>query len=72
MSKEDQIEMKGEVLEACPGATFRVQLDDGPIILGHLAGRLRQNSIKVLVGDKVDVSMSPYDLTKGRIIYRHR
>lgn len=62
----------GMVLEALPSATFRIQLDDGGEILGHLAGRLRINRIKILPGDKVTVEISPYDEKRGRIVYRGR
>jgi len=72
MSKEDVITAQGEVIEACPSALFRIRLENGIIVMGHLSGRLRQSHIKVLVGDWVDIDLSPYDLTKGRITYRHR
>ncbi|MBR5782724.1 MAG: translation initiation factor IF-1 [Clostridia bacterium] len=70
MSKSDMIELEGVVLEAMPGATFKVQLDNGYQIQAHISGKLRMNYIKILPGDKVTVEMSPYDLTKGRIIWR--
>jgi len=72
MSKEDVITARGEVIEAYPSALFRIRLENGRTIMGHLSGRLRQNHIRVLVGDWVDIDISPYDLTKGRITYRHR
>lgn len=72
MSKEDQISTEGIVEEVLPNAMFRVKLDQGPIILGHISGRMRQNKIQILMGDRVKVEMSPYDLTKGRIVYRAR
>lgn len=72
MSKEDVIATQGEVVEACPAALFRVRLENGQTVMGHLSGRLRQNHIKVLVGDWVDIELSPYDLSRGRITYRHR
>jgi translation initiation factor IF-1 len=72
VSKEDQISTEGIVEEVLPNAMFRVKLDQGPIILGHISGRMRQNKIQILMGDRVKVEMSPYDLTKGRIVYRAR
>lgn len=63
--------MQGEILELLPNAMFRVQLDSGHGILGILSGKMRMHRIKVLPGDRVTVEMTPYDLTKGRIIYRH-
>ena len=70
MSKEDVIELEGSVLEALPNATFRVQLQNGHIILAHISGKLRMNYIRILPGDKVTVEMSTYDLTRGRITWR--
>lgn len=72
MAKEDLIEFNGEVLELLPNATFRVRLENGHEIIAHTAGRMRKNRIRVLVGDKVTVEMTPYDLTKGRIIFREK
>lgn len=72
MSKEDQISTEGIVEEVLPNAMFRVKLDQGPIVLGHISGRMRQNKIQILMGDRVKLEMSPYDLTKGRIVYRER
>lgn len=72
MSKESVISMEGVVNEVLPNAMFRVQLETGPVILGHISGRLRQNKIQILEGDKVKIEMSPYDLTKGRIVYREK
>ncbi len=69
MSKENIIK-EGVVEESLPNTTFRVKLDDGSLILAHLSGKMRMHFIKILPGDKVRVEMSPYDLTKGRIIYR--
>lgn len=71
-AKEQAIKSIGQVIEALPNATFRVRLTDGQEILAHLAGKMRVNYIKVLVGDKVTVEMSPYDKTKGRIIFREK
>ena len=70
MSKEDVIEVAGIVDEALPNATFKVKLDSGHIVLAHLSGKLRQNYIKILPGDKVTMELSPYDLSKGRITWR--
>jgi translation initiation factor IF-1 len=72
MSKEDSIEVTGTVVEKFPSGLFSVQLDQEKIILAHLAGKLRRNRIRVLAGDRVTLEMSPYDLTKGRITYRHK
>jgi len=72
MSKEDCIEMTGTVVEKFPSGQFSVQLEQERLVLAHLAGRLRRNRIRVLAGDKVTIEMSPYDLTKGRITYRHK
>jgi translation initiation factor IF-1 len=73
VSKEDMIEMSGTIEEVLPGAMFRVRLEDSKsLILGHISGRMRQNKIKILLGDKVMVEMSPYDLTRGRISYREK
>ncbi|MBQ3084139.1 MAG: translation initiation factor IF-1 [Clostridia bacterium] len=70
MSKEDMIEVEGVVVEAMPNANFMVELDQGHKIHAHISGKLRMNYIKILPGDRVTVEMSPYDLTKGRIIWR--
>lgn len=70
MSETDKIIQEGIVVESLPAATFRVRLDDGREILAHLSGRMRLNFIKVFVGDRVRVEMSPYDQTKGRIVFR--
>lgn len=73
MSKEDLIEMSGVIEEVLPGAMFRVRLEiSNSLILGHISGRMRQNKIKILLGDRVMVEMSPYDLTRGRISYREK
>jgi translation initiation factor IF-1 len=74
MSKEDCIELTGTVVEKFPSGLFSVRLDqdENKLILGHLAGKLRRNRIRVLAGDRVTLEMSPYDLTKGRITYRHK
>ncbi|MBK6676859.1 MAG: translation initiation factor IF-1 [Rhodocyclaceae bacterium] len=70
MAKEDVIEMQGEVVENLPNATFRVKLDNGHVVLGHISGKMRMHYIKILPGDKVTVQLTPYDLTKGRIVFR--
>jgi translation initiation factor IF-1 len=70
MSKDDAIQVDGNVLEPLPNAMFRVELPNGHIILAHISGKMRMNYIKILPGDKVTVEMSPYDLTRGRITYR--
>ena len=72
MPKKETIEVEGVVTEAMPNAAFRVQLDSGHIVLAHLAGKLRMHFIKVLLGDRVKVELSPYDLTRGRLTYRMR
>ncbi len=70
MAKEGSIEVQGTVLESLPNAQFRVKLENGHIVLGYLSGRMRRNYIRVLPGDRVTISLSPYDLTKGRIVFR--
>ena len=70
--KEEQIELEGTVVERLPNCTFNVDIGNGRIILAHLSGRLRTNCIRILTGDKVTVQMSPYDLTRGRIIWRSK
>lgn len=70
MSKEDVIELEGTVLEALPNAMFKVQLQNGHVILAHISGKLRMNYIRILPGDKVTVEMSTYDLSRGRITWR--
>ncbi len=70
MSKQDLLEFKGVVTDLLPNAMFRVKLENGHIVTAHTAGKLRKNRIRVLQGDNVTVEMTPYDLTKGRIIFR--
>ena len=70
MSKQDLLEFKGTVTDLLPNAMFRVQLENGHIVTAHTAGKLRKNRIRVLQGDNVTIEMTPYDLTKGRIIFR--
>lgn len=72
MSKDDVIEMQGEVLEALPNAHFQVKLESGHTITAHISGKLRMNYIKILPGDRVTVELSPYDLNKGRITWRSK
>lgn len=72
MSKDDVIQMQGEVVENLPNATFRVKLENGHVVLGHISGKMRMHYIRILPGDKVGVEMSPYDLSRGRIIYRYK
>lgn len=72
MSKEDVIETEGKVVEILPSANFKVELANGKIITAYLSGKLRMNYIKILEGDTVKVELSPYDLTKGRIIWRNK
>jgi len=70
MSKEDIIEMEGEVLENLPNATFKVKLENDHVVLGYISGKMRMNYIRILPGDTVTVEISPYDLSKGRITFR--
>ena len=70
MSKEDVIQMQGEVLENLPNATFRIKLENDHVLLGHISGKMRMHSIRILPGDKVTVELTPYDLTKARIVFR--
>ncbi len=70
MAKEEPIEVEGKVVETLPNAMFRVELENGHRVLAHISGKLRMHFIKILPGDKVTVELSPYDLTRGRIIYR--
>jgi translation initiation factor IF-1 len=72
MAKQGPIKLDGTISETLPNATFRVKLENGHEILAHISGKMRMNFIKILVGDKVTVEMSPYDLTKGRITYRYK
>ncbi|HEY7166700.1 MAG TPA: translation initiation factor IF-1 [Candidatus Binatia bacterium] len=72
MAKEDAIEVMGTVLETLPNAMFRVQLDNGHKVLAHISGKMRMHYIKILPGDKVKIELSPYDLARGRIIFRER
>ena len=72
MSKADVIEIEGTVIEKLPNAMFQVELENGPQVLAHISGKLRMNYIRILPGDKVTIELSPYDLSKGRIIWRDK
>ena len=72
MSKDDVIEMHGEVVENLPNATFRVKLENGHMVLAHISGKMRMHYIRILPGDKVKVELTPYDLTRARIVFRSK
>jgi translation initiation factor IF-1 len=72
MAKEDQIEMAGTVIDTLPNTMFRVELENGHIVTAHISGRMRKNYIRILTGDKVRVELTPYDLSKARIIFRDK
>lgn len=72
MSKDDVIELEGTVLEPLPNAMFRVELQNGHKVLAHVSGKIRMNFIRILPGDRVTIELSPYDLTRGRIVYRFK
>ena len=72
MAKQTSIEQDGTILEALPNAMFRVELENGHVITAHISGKMRMNYIKILPGDKVKLEMSPYDLSKARIVYRYK
>ncbi len=72
MAKEESIEMQGTVLETLPNTTFKVELENGHVVMAHISGKMRKNYIRILTGDKVTVQITPYDLTKGRITFRAR
>ena len=72
MAKEEGIQLEGTVVEALPNATFRVELENGHKLLAHISGKMRMHFIKILPGDKVTVELSPYDLSRGRIVYRYK
>jgi len=72
MAKQDAIEVTGTVLETLPNAMFRVELENGHRVLAHISGKMRMHYIKILPGDKVKIELSPYDLARGRIVYRER
>ena len=72
MAKEDVIEMEGSVVDTLPNTMFRVELENGHIVTAHISGKMRKHYIRILTGDKVKVELTPYDLSKGRIVYRER
>ena len=72
MAKEDSIEMQGTILETLPNTMFRVELENGHVVIAHISGKSRKNYIRILTGDKVTVALTPYDLSKGRIVFRSR
>ncbi len=72
MAKEDVIEMEGTVADSLPNTMFKVKLENGHVVIAHISGKMRKNYIRILTGDKVTVEMTPYDLTKGRITFRHK
>jgi translation initiation factor IF-1 len=72
MAKEESIEMQGKIIETLPNTMFRVELENGHVVIAHISGRMRKHYIRILTGDKVTVQLTPYDLTKGRITYRAR
>lgn len=72
MAKQDVIEVEGTVIEPLPNAMFRVELDNGHKVLAHVSGKIRMNFIRILPGDRVLVELSPYDLSRGRIVYRYK
>ncbi|MEL0082379.1 MAG: translation initiation factor IF-1 [Gammaproteobacteria bacterium] len=72
MAKEEGIEMQGKVIETLPNTKFRVELENGHVVLAHISGKMRKHYIRILTGDQVTVMMTPYDLTQGRITYRDR
>ncbi|MDO9509018.1 MAG: translation initiation factor IF-1 [Thermovirgaceae bacterium] len=72
MPKDDMIEVRGKVVEPLPNAMFQIELENGHRVLGHVSGKMRMHFIRILPGDKVLVQISPYDLTRGRIVYRYK
>jgi len=72
MAKEEAIEMEGVVIESLPNTNFKVELDNGHVVNAHISGRMRKHYIRILLGDRVTVQLTPYDLTKGRIVFRNR
>jgi translation initiation factor IF-1 len=72
MPKEESIQVDGKVIEPLPNAMFRVEIENGHIVLAHISGKMRMHFIKILPGDKVTVELSPYDLSRGRIVYRYK
>jgi len=72
VSQKEVIKMRGKVVEALPNTQFKIELENGLSIIGHISGKMRKNYIRLVQGDDVDVEMTPYDLSKGRIVYRHK
>ncbi len=72
MARQESIEMEGEVIDTLPNTMFRVKLENGHVVTAHISGKIRKNYIRILTGDKVRVELTPYDLSKGRIIFRDR
>jgi translation initiation factor IF-1 len=72
MAKEEAIQLEGKVIETLPNAMFKVELDNGHVILAHISGKMRMHYIRILPGDRVNVEVSPYDLSRGRIVYRSK
>ena len=72
MAKEEAIQMDGTVIETLPNTTFKVELENGHVVNAHISGRMRKNYIRIMTGDKVTIELTPYDLTKGRIVYRSK
>ena len=72
MAREDHIEMEGVIVDTLPNTMFRVELENGHVVTAHISGKMRTNYIRILTGDKVKVELTPYDLSKGRIVYRSR
>jgi translation initiation factor IF-1 len=72
MAKEETIQVEGKIIETLPNAMFKVELDNGHVVLAHISGKMRMHFIKILPGDKVTLELSPYDLSRGRITYRYK
>lgn len=72
MVKEEGLKFNGVVKDVLPNAIFKIELENGVMVTGHISGKMRKNNIKIILGDKVDVEVSPYDLTKGRVVYRYK
>jgi|TARA_R110000744_G_scaffold127436_1_gene234240 translation initiation factor IF-1 len=72
VAKEEGLEMEGTIIDTLPNTMFRVELENGHVVIAHISGKMRKNYIRILTGDKVKVELTPYDLSKGRIVYRAR
>lgn len=72
MAKEEAIEMEGTIVDSLPNTTFKVELDNGHVVTAHISGRMRKHYIRILLGDRVTVALTPYDLSKGRIVFRNK